>query len=95
MSNGTFALVLTAGAAVLALWIDARLPRLAPVTMRRVLVHVVFAFVVMQLIPAASTSSAAMYLALFGVALPALVYCFLSAIWFIKLAQSSLGLGAR
>ena len=94
MSNGTFALVLTAGAALLALWLDARLPKLAPATMRRVLPHIVLAFVVLQLVPGA-TSSTMIYVALFGLALPALVYCFLTAVWFIKIAQGMLGLGTR
>lgn len=94
MSNGTFAVVLTMGAALIALWIDARLPKLAPVKMWRVLMHFVVAFAAIQLIPGA-TSNTMIYVALFGVALPALVYCFLSAIWFIKLAQAALGLGSR
>ncbi len=94
MSNGTFALVLTAGAALLALWIDARLPRLAPVSMRRVFLHVGAAMLTLRLIPNAD-SSAMVYFALFGVALPALVYSFLAAIWFIRLAQAALGSGVR
>ena len=94
MSNGTFALVLTAGAALLALWIDTRLPRLAPPTMRRVFLHVGAALLTLQLIPGA-TSAVMIYVALFAVALPALVYSFLTAIWFIRLAQSALGFGTR
>lgn len=94
MSNGTFALVLTAGAALLALWIDTRLPKLAPLTMRRVFLHVGAALLTLRLIPGA-TSDVMIYVALFGVALPALVYSFLTAIWFIRLAQTALGFGAR
>ena len=94
MSNGTFALVLTAGAALLALWIDARLPKLAPATMRLVLLHVGVAVLTLQVIPGAS-SNAMIYVALFGGALPALVYGFLTAIWFIRLAQAALGFGSR
>ena len=94
MSNGTFALVLTAGAALLALWIDTRLPKLAPPTMSRVFLHVGAALLTLQLIPGA-TSDVMIYVALFGVALPALAYSFLTAIWFIRLAQAALGFGAR
>ncbi len=94
MSNGTFALVLTAGAALLALWIDARLPKLAPATMRWVLLHVGAAVLTLQVIPGAG-SNTMIYVVLFGVVLPALVYSFLAAIWFIKLAQTALGFGAR
>ena len=94
MSNGTFALALAAGAALLALWIDTRLPRLAPADLKRVLLHVVAAFVALQLIPGA-TSNTMVYVALFGVALPALTYSSCPAIWFIRLAESALGLGTR
>jgi hypothetical protein len=94
LSNGTFALVLTAGAALLALWIDTRLPKLAPASMRRVFLHVGAAMLTLHLIPGAN-SNAMIYVAVFGVALPALVYSFLTAIWFIRLAQSALGFGAR
>ncbi len=94
MSNGTFALVLTAGAALLALWIDTRLPKLAPASMRRVFLHVGAAMLTLHLIPGAN-SNAMIYVAVFGVALPALVYSFLTAVWFIRLAQSALGFGTR
>ncbi len=94
MSNGTFALVLTAGAALLALWIDTRLPKLAPASMLRVFLHVGAAMLTLHLIPGAH-STAMIYVAVFGVALPALVYSFLTAIWFIRLAQSALGFGTR
>jgi hypothetical protein len=94
LSNGTFALVLTAGAALLALWIDTRLPKLAPASMRRVFVHVGAAVLTLQVIPGAG-SNTMIYVVLFGVVLPALVYSFLAAIWFIKLAQTALGFGAR
>lgn len=94
MSNGTFALVLTVGAALLALWIDTRLPKLAPVTMGRVILHVGIALLTLQLIPKA-TSNTMIYVGLFGVALPALVYSFLAAIWLLRFAQAALGLGAR
>ncbi|HWN20977.1 MAG TPA: hypothetical protein VNP93_03315 [Gaiellaceae bacterium] len=94
MSNGTFALVLTAGAALLALWVDARLPKLAPASMRRVFLHVGTAMLALHLIPGV-TSTTMLYVVLFGVALPALVYSFLTAIWFIRLAQSALGFRAR
>jgi hypothetical protein len=94
LSNGTFALVLTAGAALLALWIDTRLPKLAPASMRRVFLHVGAAMLTLHLIPGAN-SNAMIYVAVFGVALPALVYSFLTAVWFIRLAQSALGFGTR
>jgi len=79
---------------LLALWIDARFPKLAPTSMRRVFLHVGAAMLTLHLIPGAS-SHTMIYLALFGVALPALAYSFLTAVWFIRLAQTALGFGAR
>jgi hypothetical protein len=94
VSNGTFVLVFATGAALLALWLDARLPGFAPATMRRVFLHLGAALLTLQLIPGASSTTMA-YVTLFGVALPALVYTFLASIWFIRLAQTALGFGAR
>ncbi len=93
MSNGTFVLVLTVAAALLALWLDLRLPRLAPPSLARVLFHVGFAFVTLQLF-AALAATLTIYVALFGIVLPMLTYAFLTGIWFIRLAQSLLP-GAR
>jgi hypothetical protein len=94
MSNGTFVLVLTVGAALLAVWFDLRLPKLAPVTLKRVLLHVALALVGLQLIPGIA-ASVTMYLALFAIVLPALVYTFLTALWFIRIAQSTMASGLR
>lgn len=94
LSNGTFVLVLTAGAALLALWLDARLPKLAPPTLKRVIPHVGLALVALHLMPGLA-STVTVLLALFAIVLPALVYTFLTAIWFIRIAQSTLASGVR
>ncbi len=94
LSTGTFVLVLTVAAALLALWTDARLPRLAPASLKRVLVHVAFAFVTLQLLSGVA-ASVTLYLALFGIVLPTLTYAFLTAIWFIRIAQRTLASGVR
>ena len=94
LSTGTFVLVLTVAAALLALWTDARFPRLAPASLRRVLLHVAFAFVVLQLISGV-TATVTLYVALFGVVLPTLTYAFLTAVWFLRIAQRTLASGAR
>lgn len=94
LSNGTFVLVLTVGAALLALWLDARLPKLAPLTPKRVILHVAFAFLVLQTISGLA-GSLTLYVALFAVVLPALMYAFLTAVWFIKIAQGMLASGLR
>ncbi len=95
MTNELFVLALVTGAALLALWFDLRLPTLAPAGLRAILVHGALAFSGLQLIPGGERVPGGVYLVLFGIALPALVYVFLVAIWFIRHAQSALGLGSR
>lgn len=95
MSNGYFALSLVTGAALLALWFDARLPMLAPAGLRAIVLHAAIALGLIHLIPGDAGSPASVYLALFGIALPALIYVFLVAIWFIRHAQSALGSSMR
>jgi hypothetical protein len=91
MSNGTFLIVLTAGAALLAMWVHARFPALAPERFGRALVHVVTAFVLLQ----ASSGLAASLTAFVTVVvfvLPALVYALLCTIWVLRYAQAALGI---
>jgi len=95
MSNATYALILVTGAALLALWLDIRLPTLAPAGLRAIVLHAALALGVVHLIPGDAASPAGVYLALFGIALPALIYVFLVAIWFIRHAQSALGSSLR
>jgi hypothetical protein len=95
MSNGTFAVALVVGAALLALWLDQRLPRLAPAGLQAIVLHGLVAFAALQLSPANFGSPATAFLILFGLILPALVYVFLVAVWAIRLMQGALGLGAR
>jgi hypothetical protein len=95
MSNSIFAFALVTGAALLALWFDARLPMLAPAGLRKIVLHAAVAVLVVRLIPGDAASPAGVYLALFGIALPALIYVFLVAIWFIKHAQGALGSSVR
>jgi hypothetical protein len=95
MPIGIFALTLVAGAALLALWLDARLPTLAPAGLRAIVLHAALALGVIHLIPGDAASPAGVYLALFGIALPALIYVFLVALWFIRHAQSALGSSYR
>ena len=95
MPKEIFALTLVTGAAVLALWFNVQLPKLAPVGLRALIVHAVLAFVALQLIPGDASSAARIYVVLFGIALPALIYIFLVAIWFIRHAQGMLGSASR
>jgi ABC-type uncharacterized transport system permease subunit len=91
MSNGTFVLVLTAGAALLAMWTHVRFPSLAPERVGRTFMHAASAFVLVQL--AASLMGGSFVLApLFLVVLPALVYALLCMIWLLQQAQTALGM---
>jgi len=91
MSNELFVLALVTGSALLALWFDLRVPTLAPAGLRAIVLHGALAFVGLQLIPGGDSLPGGAYLLIFGIALPALVYVFLVAIWFIRHAQRALG----
>ena len=91
MTHGTFAIALLLGAGLLALWLDTRLPRLAPATLKAIALHGALALVAIQLMPGASGSTAATFAVVFGIALPALVYLLLVTCWFIRHAQGAIG----
>src|SRR5919201_1000873 len=92
MSSGSFLLVFSLGAAALALWIFVRLPKLGPSSVTRAFVHVAVAMVVGVLLQPALAGVAesglplAVFVALFGVALPGLTYMFVAGAWLIRAA---------
>jgi len=94
----SFVLVLTCGAALLALWILTRFVNFGPRSIVWAIVHVIIACVLLRLVPStldsASSSSipAAPYITVFGLALPLFVYAFLSGGW---VARSAMGLLRR
>jgi hypothetical protein len=96
MSGHAFALTLTCGAALLALWIIARFADFGPRTVVWAIVHVVVAYALLRLVPIAihaTTSSsipAARYVTVFGLALPLFVYAFLSGGWVARVAMGML-----
>lgn len=91
MSASTFILVLAAGAALLAVWIHVRFPKLAPERLGRTIVHAATAFALLQLAPGLGGSVALMAGVLLFV-LPALTYALLCSIWVLQQAQAALGL---
>ena len=95
MSNEIFALSLVTGAALLALWLHVRVPKLAPGGLAPIVLHGALAFIALQLIPGEGRLPGGAYMLIFGIALPALAYVFLVAIWFIRHAQSALGMNSR
>ncbi len=97
MSVNAFLLAFGAGAAAIAWWVDVRFPSLAPGSVRTSFLHVAISIVVGQLLVpfaiklSAATGSPELVLAVvFGVGLPVLVYCFLAALWVMKLLAGQL-----
>ena len=92
MSNGTFVLVLAAGAALLAMWTHARFPSLAPEGLGGTVLHSASAFVLLKFAASVEGGAVSVLAPLFLLVLPALVYALLCAIWVILHAQTALGL---
>jgi len=87
------------GAAVIALWVYVRMRDVGPRGMKQTLLHVGAAFTLLSAVPAFTTvivgggeSSGRKLAALFLLVFPALVYTFLSIVWFLKMVQSMLRL---
>ncbi|HET9325034.1 MAG TPA: hypothetical protein VFO03_14245 [Gaiellaceae bacterium] len=101
MSSGLVTLLIGVGAGAIALWIDVRFPRLAPDEILKAVLHVAAALALGYAIgPAlerlfAADDAVVVLVGVFGVAFPSIVYCFLTAIWFIKLAQRAMGAHLR
>ena len=97
MNVNLFLIVFAAGAAAVALWIDARFPGLAPASFRTSFIHAGVSLVLGQLIVpfgiqtmSASGSPSLLLAAVLGLGLPALVYCFLAALWVMKLVAGQM-----
>jgi hypothetical protein len=85
-------LMFAVGAAVLALWIDYRFPTLAPADLTAALIRVVAALALGYVVaPALGRLVAAGIptgVALFSLALPALVLVFLAVVWMFRVLQA-------
>lgn len=91
MREGLSLVMLAAGAGSLALWTHVRFPSLAPERLLPAVAHIGLAMLLLNLTPTALESSLNLYLALFGLVFPSLVYAFLAAVWMLRLVQTSLG----
>jgi hypothetical protein len=97
MTVNTFVICMAVGAAVVALWINVRFPRLMPWKMGRLLIHLVLALVAVRAVSPAMGPvlslriPAASLAAVFSIAFPVLVYNFLVGAWLIRLAQATAG----
>ena len=94
MNPQLFVLVLAVGAGALALWTDVRFPKLGPQSMGGVLVNTMAAMIALKLVAGnigllTSGPPAAAVAAILGVALPGLLYAFISGIWAIRLFQGA------
>jgi hypothetical protein len=100
MNVQTLVVLFALGAAALALWTDARFSKLAPEAARAVLLHVAVALVLSRLMIVAvervseDGSPVRVLAAVFGLALPSLVYVLLAGVWVIKFAQRRLYRGS-
>jgi hypothetical protein len=87
-----FLFVLFGASLALALWVDARWPRIAPKGIWRASLHVGISLLAAPLVVSqglAGVETPGRLLAmLVGVVLPTLVYCMLAAVWLVKLATS-------
>jgi hypothetical protein len=98
MTAQVFLVALTLGAGAIALWINARFPKLAPEGMRTAFIHVGVALVAgMAVVPAldtlvSSTTSPVLraIITTFIVGLPILIYSLLASIWVILIAQGAM-----
>lgn len=89
MSNGVFALALVLGAVALALWLDTRAAELAPPDIGRLALHAFVAFGLLQLIPSGQFATWFSFVAIFGAALPTLIYAALVMLWTLKLVRGA------
>lgn len=98
LNTSAFAVCFLGGSAAVALWLDLRLPRLAPETVKGILIHVGVTIVAAQVVfpfafHALAGSQVLTLVAVFGIAFPALTYSLLVAVWVLKLvANTSRGL---
>jgi hypothetical protein len=86
-----FTMTLTAGAFILAAWLDNRLDERRPATIARRVAHVAISCVLLQLAAVGMTlvapndaDKARQFVSVFVVLLPALVYAFVAGLWLLR-----------
>lgn len=95
-----YLVVFAVGAAGIALWLHTRFPQLGPGDVRGVTMHLIASIAgANALVPIAyslgSGSARALTATTIAVALPAVLYMFMSGIWVIRLGQGMLGRYSR
>ncbi len=71
-------------AGLLALWIDARFPGLAPKSLVTRMLAVLVAILLLTLVPLVNSSPASAFASIFALLLPTFVFTFLTAVWLIR-----------
>jgi hypothetical protein len=94
---GVFSVLFIAAAAAVAVWIVMRFPERAPTEFRRAMIHFGVSMVGMYVISpflqhdlASMSQPLRLYLSVFVVLLPALIYRMVATIWLLRLATGSL-----
>jgi hypothetical protein len=90
MSSTTFLVALMIGAALVAMWIHVRFPKLAPDHLGKTLLHTGIAFALLQLSPGFVESPVMALVAIVLVVLPAFVYTLLCTIWMLRHMQTAI-----
>lgn len=95
MSAQLYSVVFLVGALALALWTRARFPHLAPAGLRGAVIHVGVAMIAGQVLTPIALhllegSTNIVLVGVFAVALPALVYTLLAAVWLLQLLRENL-----
>ena len=77
------------GSGLLALWIDARFPGLAPASFSRRVLAACLACAALQVTPFAAGSASAAYASIFAFLLPAMVATLLTAVWLLRAVRDA------
>ena len=81
--RSVFPLALVAAAALLALWIDVRFPKLAPQSLPKRVLAAAVAIVLLETMPLSDTSTAALRTSL-ALLLVAVTLVFLTSVWLVR-----------
>ena len=91
MSSSAFAIVLSIGSALLALWIHVRFPKFAPEHVGKTLLHTGIAFALLRLSPGVVESPTMALITIVVLVVPALIYALLCSIWMLRHVQTAMG----
>jgi hypothetical protein len=94
MNNQNFLIALGTGAALIAFWFAVRFPDRAPENLQRLLIHVAIVMAAGWLAPSVtgpliSSGFPTAMTALFAVALPVLIYTFLTGAWVLQMVHET------